>query len=92
MRERSFKIPILGQVENSEEPKVREGSLKIPILGQVENSEGPKVREGSLKIPILELTTGTAGTTGAAEVVSKTLGRNPTDGSYTTPSNYFFWN
>ena len=53
MREGSFKIPILGQVENSEEPKVREGSFKVPILGQVENSEEPKAREGSLKMPIL---------------------------------------
>ena len=53
MREGSFKIPILGQVENSEEPKVREGSLKMPILSQdwVTNSgeSGPKCVRGVKK-------------------------------------------
>ena len=38
----SLKIPILGQVENSEGPKVRERSLKMQILGQVETRRGQK--------------------------------------------------
>ena len=45
------------------------------------------MREGSFKIPILELVTGATGATGATEVLSKTLGRSPTDSSYKTPSN-----